>query len=90
MKLTLAELMGMTFEPKFKEGQRVMLIPKDEEEANAGWEQPEGTVLCPGKHTLVLWDEEFRGGGSGLEDVDEERLLLIDSLPSMLLRRQAG
>ncbi len=65
-------------EPKLREGQRVMILPETEEEANAGWEQPEGVVLCPGAWTLVLLDEEFRGTNErGLVEIQEEKLEVI-------------
>lgn len=76
---------------KFTEGQRVMVIPQTVEEAMAGWEQPEGTVVAPGAWTLVLIDEEFRPKDhSGLVEYKEEQLLEIEPLPPMLTRRQAG
>lgn len=73
MKVPMGKLVSL---PKFKVGDRVMVKPKDEAEANAGWEMPEGRVLAVGRWTLVLLDEEFRGDNRPIE-FREERLELI-------------
>lgn len=65
----------------FTENQRVMIKPQTTDEANAGWEQPEGTVVAPGKFwNLVLLDLEFRSptNPNGLVEIHTDMLEPIE------------
>lgn len=55
--MLIASLVGAPITPpRFKEGDRVFLL----DQPDAGWEQPEGTVVAPGRYTLVKLDPEWR------------------------------
>lgn len=61
---------------------------------DAGWEQPEGTVVAPGRYTLVRLDWEWRqSGDDGLIEVPEDHLVRIKQPGEMqdgfMTRRQA-
>ncbi len=67
--------------PRFLEGTRVMLKPRTTDEANAGWEQPEGrVVLAGGRFYTVQLDVEFRPltNPDGYVDVQEDDLEKIE------------
>lgn len=64
---------------------------------DAGWEQPEGRVVAPGRYTLVWLDKEFAEfQDERLIEVKEDYLVLIVEMkmPELseggLSRRQAG
>lgn len=70
--------------PKFPEGSRVMLKPRTTDEANAGWEQPEGRVVVAGSRFYVVQlDVEFRAitNPDGYVDVQEDDLEKIECRP---------
>lgn len=57
------------------------MVTSPEWSPDAGWEQPEGRVVAPGRYTLVFIDEEFaRDADSRLLEIPEKYLHLIQEV----------
>lgn len=78
--------------PRFAVGDRVWVLSPDWN-ADAGWEQPEGIVVAPGRYTLVMLDSEYAEfADERLREYPEKYLMRVPVSPmaaGFMTRRQA-